>query len=85
MIRCDKIAELAIKGDRFAVEYLIAYYDDYINSLCYITIRDLDGRINTYLDGTMKADLQAIIVHLLQTFDYDKAVLSMQEVTSDDP
>lgn len=84
MRRSDEMAVLALAGNQFAVEYLVAYYEGYINSLSCVTIRDVEDRLKTYLDPTIKIDLRATILELLQTFSMEKAIAAMQEVESDD-
>ena len=52
----------AVKGDREALDQILIYYDDYINTLATVKAEDAQGNEYQYVDGDLKTRIQMKLV-----------------------
>lgn len=58
-----EIIKVAVAGEKWATEKIMAYYDDYMTELATVKERQPDGSVRTFVDEDMK---QSIILKLLE-------------------
>ena len=52
----------AVNGDREALDQILVYYDDYINTLATVKAKDAQGNEYQYVDGDLKTRIQMKLV-----------------------
>mgnify|MGYP003247870116 CR=1 FL=1 len=52
----------AVNGDREALDQILIYYDDYINTLATVKAEDAQGNEYQYVDGDLKTRIQMKLV-----------------------
>lgn len=57
------VIEAACAGDAEAVEYVLRYYDSYMNKLCTRTLYDENGYPFVCVDEYMKRRLEIKLIH----------------------
>lgn len=58
-----EIIKVAVSGEKWATEKVIAHYDPYIEELATVKEKQPDGSVKTYVNEDMK---QSIILKLLE-------------------
>lgn len=73
MMRLDAdIIRRAKDGSPYELQYLLAYYDDYITSLSVVYSAEPDGRVVPRLDNDIKEELRASVIQATMKFDEKK-------------
>ena len=52
----------AVRGEREALDQILIYYDDYINTLATVKAEDAQGKEYQYVDGDLKTRIQMKLV-----------------------
>lgn len=66
------IVEAAITGDSDAIDKVLAYYADYIDSLCVRTSRKRNGTIVRHIDEDMRNQIKHMFLRDLPNMKLDE-------------
>ena len=55
----------AVNGDREALDQILIYYDDYINTLATVKAEDAQGNEYQYVDGDLKTRILIYLILLM--------------------
>lgn len=62
----------AQQGDADAMHRLLEYYDHYLTSLSFVTIKTEGGGVERVFSSEIKEDLQAAVIEATLKFDIDR-------------
>lgn len=63
----------AVAGEKWAMEKVIAYYDDYMNELATMKETQPDGSVRTYVDEDVKQDIALKLLEEIPNFPLEEA------------
>lgn len=63
----------AVAGEKWAMEKVIAYYDDYMNELATMKETQPDGSVRTYVDEDVKQDIALKLLEEIPNFPLKEA------------
>lgn len=63
----------AIAGEKWAMEKVIAYYDDYMNELATVKEKRPDGSVKTYVDEDLKQEIALKLLEEIPNFPLEEA------------
>lgn len=63
----------AVAGEKWAMEKVIAYYDDYMNELATMKETQPDGSVRTYVDEDVKQDIALKLLEEIPNFPPEEA------------
>lgn len=63
-----KTIRAAVAGEKWATEKVLAYYEDYINELSTVEVRQPDGSVKKQVDEDMKQRITLKLLEALPSF-----------------
>ena len=63
----------AVAGEKWAMEKVIAYYDDYMNELATVKEKQPDGSVRTYVDEDLKQEIALKLLEEIPNFPLKEA------------
>ncbi len=63
----------AVAGDRWAMERVLRYYDDYMTELATVKARRPDGSVRTYVDEELKQEIALKLLEEIPNFPLEEA------------
>ena len=67
-----KTIRAAVAGEKWATEKVLAYYEDYINELSTVEIRQPDGSVKKQVDKDMKQRITLKLLEALPSFPLEQ-------------
>lgn len=71
----------AVAGEKWAIEKVIAYYDDYMTELATVKEKQPDGSVRTYVDEDLKQAIALKLLEEIPNFPLEKAERAAKEET----
>jgi len=69
----------AVAGKKWAMEKVIAYYDDYMNELATVKEKQPDGSVRTYVDEDLKQEIALKLLEEIPNFPLEEAEKMAEE------
>lgn len=69
----------AVAGKKWAMEKVIAYYDDYMNELAIVKEKQPDGSVRTYVDEDLKQEIALKLLEEIPNFPLEEAEKMAEE------
>lgn len=63
----------AVAGEKWAIEKVIAYYDDYMTELATVKEKQPDGSVRTYVDEDLKQEIALKLLEEIPNFPLKEA------------
>lgn len=73
----------AVAGEKWAMEKVIAYYDDYMNELATVKEKQPDGNVRTYVDEDLKQEIALKLLEKISNFPLEEAERVAEEEIND--
>lgn len=73
----------AVAGEKWAMEKVIAYYDDYMNELATVKEKQPDGNVRTYVDEDLKQEIALKLLEKIPNFPLEEAERIAEEEIND--
>lgn len=70
-----------VAGEKWAMEKVIAYYDDYMTELATVEERQPDGSVKCYVDEDLKQEIALKLLEEIPNFPLEKAERVAKEET----
>ena len=67
-----KTIRAAVAGEKWATEKVLAYYEDYINELSTVEVRQPDGSVKKQVDEDMKQRITLKLLEALPSFPLEQ-------------
>lgn len=71
----------AVDGEKWAIEKIMAYYDDYMTELAKVKARRLDGSVRTYVDKDLKQEIALKLLKEIPNFPLEETERVAKEET----